>query len=408
MFDVFVNYRHDDGPTVHSLATALAREFSVFIDVNIPLGTDLEKEIIPALQSARVVVALIGKEWFSRRNLRRLRDEKDWIHRELALTLARGDEVKLIPVLAHDLVDMPTPDMLPAALHPFLMRKAVRIHYDTLEEDLRDFIEDVRKLLPARTAPRALSVPQSKLMPKDAPFLCDRVPQEEDFATLANAAQTTRSLVCVLHGHKWEAHLGFIRRLQQRRTLEQLFGAANAGVDVHMLEWNIAHALDGKHEELLRSALKRSAMKAARASNDELTAFLRNTGRPAVLVMQVTWSDLQECGASLLTALENAWNNIIAQLGNAPANALVLCINVTYDDAHQEIDTQDLKQLAKLRPVREGDIATWMNLDEMQRFTQGHEIKLTDIARDARYCIVPGQLHMQRFVDAVRELIPTE
>jgi hypothetical protein len=405
MFDVFVNYRHDDRHAAARLADRLPREFSAFFDVGIGFGKDIEKEILPALEEARVVLAVVGEKWVAPQNLKRLRSKDDWIFRELTLTLARPD-VTLIPVLVDDHIDMPSKDLLPDALHPFVLRKAVRLHDDSWNEDLDDFIEYIRSLLPARTAARSQS--QSKLMPKDAPFLCDRVQQEEDFSNLADAAQTTRSLVCVLHGHKWEAHLGFIRRLQQRRTLEQLFGAANAGVDVHMLEWNIAHALDGKHEELLRSALKRSAMKAARASNDELAAFLRNTGRPAVLVMQVTWSDLQECGASLLTALENAWNGIIAQLGNAPANALVLCVNVTYDDAHQEIDTQDLKQLAKLRPVREGDIATWMNLDEMQRFTQGHEIKLTDIARDARYCIVPGQLHMQRFVDAVRELIPTE
>ncbi len=405
MFDVFVNYRHDDRHAAARLADRLPKEFSAFFDVGIGFGKDIEKEILPALGEARVVLAVVGEKWVSPQNLKRLRAKDDWIFRELTLTLARPD-VTLIPVLVDDHIDMPSKDMLPEALHPFVLRKAVRLHDDSWNEDLDDFIETIRSLLPARTAARTQT--QSKLMPRDAPFLCDRVPQEDDFTGLALSAQATRSLVCVLPGHKWEAHLGFIRRLQQKRRLEDLFGASSAGVDVHLLEWNIDYALDGKHAELLRSAIKRTAMKSARASDDELAAFLRNTGRPVVLVMQVTWSDVQECGATLLTSLEAAWNAMIAQLGSAPANALILCINLTYEDAKQEVDTQGLKRLAKLRPVRESDISNWVNSEEMQRFTQGYEIKLSEIAKDPRYCIAPGQLHMQRFVDAVRELIPTE
>ena len=149
-------------------------------------------------------------------------------------------------------------------------------------------------------------------------------------------AQDKRSLVCILHGHKYEAHAGFVTRLRQRHTLEQAFGASGTGVDVFPLEWNRREAQEKRYEDLLRSAIKRSAMKSFAAKDEELLKFLRNMARPAVLMLQLSWSDVEEYGRSLLKDLSRAWDNIIAQLDGPPSQALLLWINLSYENEGQQ------------------------------------------------------------------------
>jgi hypothetical protein len=127
--------------------------------------------------------------------------------------------------------------------------------------------------------------------------------------------------------------------------------------------------------------------------------------RPAVLMLQLAWSDLEEYGRSLLQDLARAWENIIAQLDGTPSQALLLWINLSYENESQQIDAANLPQLEKLAPVRESDIQTWLSLDEVRQFVSGHESALLNIAHDERYCIKPGQVHMLRFAEAAHALL---
>jgi hypothetical protein len=403
MYDIFVNYRHEDGHAVRALKDKLEEEFALFIDADMPSGARIGEEIDDALNQVRIVIAIIGEKWVSKKNLKRLHQPDDWIKKELCHALDRRDVV-VIPVIVDDDVKMPTEDKMPEALHPFLLCKARRLHTDNWDEDVRDFIDSLRTQLRAGMAPRA----RPRDLPSDIPYLCDRVQQEQDFEMLAAEAQASRTLVCVLHGHKYEAHSGFVTRLRLRRKLEQAFGTSGSGVDVHPLEWNRRQASAGKHEDLLRSAIKGSALKKSNASDDELYESLRHVRRPVILMMQVAWTDLQLYGESFLNETVAAWKRVITQLGGPPAQALLLWINLSYDDASQKLTTNDLPQLERLGPIMESDIQTWLALDEVQAAVAGHEMALLDIASDSKYCVAPGQVHMLRFVDAVREKLNTK
>jgi hypothetical protein len=400
MPDIFISYRHDDDHAARGLAKRLQDVFSIFFDTDLKAGGKINEEAEEALREVRIVLAILGKGWFSERNLTRMRDPDDWIHWELKRALDRA-EVILIPVMVDAGIAMPKKEQLPEPLHSFLMRKAVQLHHETWDEDVSDFIDSLHLQLRMRPAARTRPIAISS----EIPYLCDRVQQEQDFEDLAMKAQDKRTLVCILHGHKYEAHAGFVTRLRQRHTLEQAFGASSTGVDVFPLEWNRREAREKRYEDLLRSSIKRSAMKHFAARDEELLKFLRNMARPAVLMLQLSWSDLEEYGRTLLKDLSRAWDNIIAQLDGTPSQALLLWINLSYEDANQEIDVADLPQLEKLAPVRESDIQTWLSLDEVRQVVAGHESALLSIANDQRYCIKPGQVHMLRFAEAAHELL---
>ena len=407
MPDIFVNYRHDDGHAAGRLKDRLDDEFAIFFDTGVEVGEDIEQVTSAALKEVRVFIAIIGKEWFSARNLERLQKPTDWIYREISQALLRNGvdpEFELMPVLVDKSITMPRPDQLPEALRRFSDIKAIELNYEAWDITVDYLVKKLHGLLGKRSGSRSRAI----AMPSDIPYLCDRVQQQQDFEDLALQAQARKSLVCILDGHKYEAHSGFVKRLQQRRIFEKAFGASGTGVDVFPLEWSPREAREHRYEDLLRSAIKRSAMKSLGAKDEDLLKFLRNGARPAILMLQLSWSDLEEYGRSLLTDLSRAWDNIIAQLDGAPSQALLLWINLSYEDAGQEIEAANLPRLEKLAPVRQSDIETWLSYEEVRSVVAGHESTLLNIASDPRYCISPGKVHMLRFVEATRELLGSE
>jgi hypothetical protein len=399
MTDVFVNYRRDDGVVAGWLNERLEKEFDVFIDNSIQSGDSLDRHIMPVLNEAQIILAVIGKTWIEPRNLKRLHDSDDWVRRELCEAFARTD-ARVIPVLAD--VDMPDKKELPDVLHALPDLLAAELRYNSWDQDVERLSERIATLL---ARPRRVGAARGA-MPAELPYLCNRVEQEDDLTALAEAAQATHSLFCVLHGHKWEAHAGFVSRLRQRGVLEDLFGAAEINVDLYPLEWNRSLAKAGNHAAALCSAIKSGAMKTRRASDEQLYAFLRNPQRPAVMMLQVTWEDLREQGDVLLPGFEKAWHALIAALGTTPSQFLALWLNLTYDTAGQSLPPGlAVAPLKELNPVREADIQGWMNLPEVRRFTSGRELALTNLASDQSLWMAPGRIHMQQFVDAVRALV---
>jgi hypothetical protein len=399
MADVFVNYRHDDGHAAGRLADRLKDEFDVFIDTRLDEGDHLEAPIMQSLGEARVVLAIIGRQWMTAANLARLQGSDDWIRRELTTAWKRTD-VKVVPVRVDADIPMPTSAQLPKDLLPLLDVKAVELRYNTWDEDVDTLIEHIRQWV-------AGPAPRRAVMPVELPYLCNRVEQEDDLTNLAANAQSARSLVCVLHGHKWEGHAGFVSRLQQRRVLEDLFAAGAANVEVHRLQWNRSLARAGKYDSVIRGVIKSDIMNRRIASDDDLCRFLRNPAGPMVVMLEVTTRDIAECGDGLLAGLEKAWQTLVTSLGAAPAHFLALWLNVVYDTPDQELPASiAVPRLAKLDPVEIGDIRDWMVLDEVRNFVATHEVEITELASNPQLCVAPGKIHMQKFVDAVRSLIP--
>jgi hypothetical protein len=402
--EIFLNYRHQDGHATGRLGDRLndrLNDLGAFIDIDMQSGDSISRKIQSALADTRVFLAVIGKEWMKPENLARLHNENDWIRRELLQVLDR-EEVRVVPVLVDDEIEMPTAEMLPTALRSFADRRDERLSYESWAKDVDKLIESIHQWLAVPAAVRRPGPP----MPADIPYLCDRAEQEYDLSQLAPEIRRTRSLVCVLHGHKWEAHAKFLRRLDQLGLLSKLFDAGDAGVGESPIQWNDALARAGKFGDMLRYYIKSDVMKNPVAEDADLFAYLRNAVRPLVLTLQVTWPDLQKCAPTALGDIQRAWTDLMAALGALPTHALILWVNVTYDDDSQPtMPTLGIPALTRLAPVTEGHIQSWLNRDEVRRFVGERTTDILKLTNNARFYIEPGKLHMQRFADAVRELI---
>ena len=400
MTDIFVNYRHEDGLAAQLLKKGLPEELDTFMDTVLGAGDSLDRNIMQALSESSVVLAVIGTAWKTPNNLQRLREEHDWIRRELLAAFGQRNTI-VVPVLFN--VTMPTEAEIPAELWRLRDSVAAEVRLNSVDADIQALGKQVETLL----GKRAYQAANAEPMPPDLPYLCDRVIQEDGLTELVVAHRAERSLVCVVHGHKWESHTGFLSRLRQLRVLEDLFDAGKDGIDTYQLQWNTELAKAGQHVRALRTAMKGRVMKERGVNDEQLSAYLRNTGRPAVMELQVTDAVLAECGNTLLVDFQRAWNQIISELGAVPKHFLALWMNLTYEDPSGGLPPGFAgPALAKLGPVGGDDIYAWMNLDEVKRYTVRQETALANLADDKSLWVTPQQpkIHMQRFVDEVRKV----
>lgn len=101
---IFISYRRADctseaGRLYGSIIKELGEEV-VFMDTSsIELGTQWTQEIENALQSAQVVIVVIGPNWLriiDEWGMRRIDQENDWVRREIEVTL--NSDKKLLPM----------------------------------------------------------------------------------------------------------------------------------------------------------------------------------------------------------------------------------------------------------------------------------------------------------------------
>ena len=126
------------------VADRLARRFGrgrVFKDVtSIEPGDDWAAEIMAAVGSCVVLLAVIGPAWLTAANVtgRRLDDPGDLVRLEIRTALARG--VRVIPILV-DGARMPDPSDLPSDLAQLTARQAVDLRSDRFAADLDDLTD---------------------------------------------------------------------------------------------------------------------------------------------------------------------------------------------------------------------------------------------------------------------------
>ena len=130
---IFVSYRHDDAAYPAGwLVDRLAGRFGasrVFKDVDsIQLGDDFVEDIMAAVGSCAVLLAVIGVGWLTATGedgRRRLDDPGDFVRLEIEAALAR--DVRVIPVLV-DGARMPRAADLPASLEGLARRQALELN----------------------------------------------------------------------------------------------------------------------------------------------------------------------------------------------------------------------------------------------------------------------------------------
>jgi len=140
-FDVFINYRTPDmafgaAATYELLAERFGKE-RVFLDnQSMAPGDDYPQALRAALETVRVLLVLIGPNWFvadagTGRPL--IEHDADWVRREIRRALERA--VPIVPVLL-DGARLPDPARLPADIRRLVHFQATEVRHHRLGADI--------------------------------------------------------------------------------------------------------------------------------------------------------------------------------------------------------------------------------------------------------------------------------
>jgi tetratricopeptide (TPR) repeat protein len=128
---IAISYRREDTlPIAGRLYDRLQTDFgkgNVFMDFDsIPYGVDFREHIKQMLDRSKVLIALIGPDWFGKRRqrTRRIDDPADFVRLEIAYAFERG--IPVIPVLIND-TPMPKSTDLPSEIEELAFRNAVTL-----------------------------------------------------------------------------------------------------------------------------------------------------------------------------------------------------------------------------------------------------------------------------------------
>lgn len=133
-------------------------------------GATYPEAIRKALDEARVLVVLVGPDWFVSDVMgRRLIDRpEDWVRREIKRALER--DILVVPVL-FDEVSPLVAGALPKDIEPLAYRQAARVHHRTFGADVRRLMDQIMELVPALSGPCLSGVSAAE----PAPVLADPV-----------------------------------------------------------------------------------------------------------------------------------------------------------------------------------------------------------------------------------------
>ena len=149
---IFISYRRDDsaghaGRLFDHLVERFGTEH-VFMDVaGIAPGRDFVEAIETAVGGCDVLLAVIGKQWFTLTDAegrRRIDDPSDFVRLEIATALRRN--VRVIPVLVQSAV-LQSAQPLPADLQALTRRQAVELSDNRWDSDAARVIAAIEKIV---------------------------------------------------------------------------------------------------------------------------------------------------------------------------------------------------------------------------------------------------------------------
>ena len=161
MAGTFISYRREDAAGYAGrLRESLERRLGasrVFRDVDtLRPGQDFVQAIESRLSDCAVMLAVIGREWASARDLagsRRLDEPFDFVRLEIAAALARPN-VLVVPVLVEGAA-MPAAAELPENLKALTRRHAVSVRDETWDADVDRLVNVIESAISMRDPSRA-------------------------------------------------------------------------------------------------------------------------------------------------------------------------------------------------------------------------------------------------------------
>jgi hypothetical protein len=195
---VFLSYRRSDSAVwCEKLSDHLSLRFGddiVFRDVDdLQPGMRWRREIDDALRGAVVVLVLIGPQWFTARQRRRLADSKDVLRKEI-VTALRGPRRKVVPVLLGG-ASLPDSSVLPPPLRPLCEWQACPLRDRHWRRDVEQLVERLRQLVPGLGGITLTQIHQRLLNEQERYFaLLDESPKRA--LALARMTMTTLNRAC--------------------------------------------------------------------------------------------------------------------------------------------------------------------------------------------------------------------
>jgi hypothetical protein len=432
--EVFISYRRaDKDGWGRALRDALARELgeeTVFFDTATIRPPDrFPQAIADALSACRVFLAVIGPDWLNVENTRKLADPADWVRKEIEHALS-GDRY-IIPVLVGG-AEPPLGERLPKTLEGLLHWQAFYLrdegnwdqHIASLASWVRDSIPSLRTF-----SSRPPNLSNASYPPEGISSLCNRLVQEDEIGSAVEklvAKGAGGTMVCVLPGHRNEAHGSFVSRLRDKKVLEQAAGewARRAGMVINPLQFAPLKLRTLKVEarefdELFRSMMVAVLSMSRSSTYEAVRAQLARHEQPTVWTLGVTVSDLKGLSLSeFLSRLVDAWQRLFPSSSDAalgvhasPRSLSLLWINVRYDEHDGRIDLDELRRsvaaaensivLTELEPITADHIDTWLEEPEVRPHTIGRATRIQNLIKDPRHVIEKGKMRMQQFIDAV-------
>ena len=148
---IFISYRREDSAAeAGRLRTTLLGQFgddAVFTDTSsIQAGEEWPSRISSALDSAKVVLVILGPQWArvsDEWGQRRIDQEDDWVRKEIELALSQDKEV--IPVLVNG-ARIPPADKLPKSISTLPNRQAIEIRTPYWDHDMKLLLSRLESL----------------------------------------------------------------------------------------------------------------------------------------------------------------------------------------------------------------------------------------------------------------------
>ena len=162
--DIFISYRRLDSAIFSQWLAAQLRaaygQRCVFIDTENVRDAEVWAEKISAsLESARIVIVVIGNSWLSIKDeyeRRRIDLTDDWVRREIEISLKTGKT--LIPLLI-DGAKMPVQEAIPASISKLVDIQARQLNVGQIAKDIADLVADIGKRLGKQPAAAQVNYP---------------------------------------------------------------------------------------------------------------------------------------------------------------------------------------------------------------------------------------------------------
>ncbi len=116
---IVLSYRRDDSPGMApAIFNRLERHFgpnTIFMDIDIPFGTDFRDHLGEVLNDCDALIAIVGQKWDGpiEGKPSRIKEDDDWVRLEVETSLRRG--VAVIPALV-DGASMPSKEQLASSI----------------------------------------------------------------------------------------------------------------------------------------------------------------------------------------------------------------------------------------------------------------------------------------------------